>query len=68
MLKLKCDINQQDLKRVDLHFVKSEQFSLNNLAVKGLIMLIEPCRSYSHDNKWHCNRYLMSIIMQNMIY
>ena len=24
MLELKCDINQQDLKRVDLHFVKSE--------------------------------------------
>ena len=28
MLKKKCDINQQDLKRVDLHFVKSELFSL----------------------------------------
>ena len=24
MLKIKCDINQQDLKRVDLHFVTSE--------------------------------------------
>ena len=24
MLKIKCDINQQDLKIVDLHFVKSE--------------------------------------------
>ena len=24
MLKIKCDINQQDLKRIDLHFVKSE--------------------------------------------
>ena len=24
MLKIKCDINQQDLKRVDLHFVKSK--------------------------------------------
>ena len=24
MLKIKCDINQQDLKKVDLHFVKSE--------------------------------------------
>ena len=24
MLKMKCDISQQDLKRVDLHFVKSE--------------------------------------------
>ena len=24
MLKIKCDINQQDLKRVHLHFVKSE--------------------------------------------
>ena len=24
MLKIKCDTNQQDLKRVDLHFVKSE--------------------------------------------
>ena len=24
MLNIKCDINQQDLKRVDLHFVKSE--------------------------------------------
>ena len=24
MLKMKCDINQQDLQRVDLHFVKSE--------------------------------------------
>ena len=24
MLKIKCDINQQDLKRFDLHFVKSE--------------------------------------------
>ena len=28
MLKIKCDINQQDLKRVDLHFVKSEWFLL----------------------------------------
>ena len=28
MTKIKCDINQQDLKRVDLHFVKSEEFSL----------------------------------------
>ena len=24
MLKIKCDINQQYLKRVDLHFVKSK--------------------------------------------
>ena len=24
VLKINCDINQQDLKRVDLHFVKSE--------------------------------------------
>ena len=24
MLRIKCDINQQDLKRVDLNFVKSE--------------------------------------------
>ena len=24
MLKIKCDINQEDLKRIDLHFVKSE--------------------------------------------
>ena len=24
MLKIKCDINQQDLKTVDLHFVKFE--------------------------------------------
>ena len=24
MLKIKCDINQQDLTRVDFHFVKSE--------------------------------------------
>ena len=24
MLKIKCDINQQDLKRVDLYFFKSE--------------------------------------------
>ena len=24
MLKIKCDINQQDLKRVELHFLKSE--------------------------------------------
>ena len=24
MLKIKCDINQQDSNRVDLHFVKSE--------------------------------------------
>ena len=24
MFKIKCDINQKDLKRVDLHFVKSE--------------------------------------------
>ena len=24
MLKIKCDINQQDLKRVDLHSVKTE--------------------------------------------
>ena len=28
MLKIKSYINQQDLKFVDLHFVKSEQFSL----------------------------------------
>ena len=28
MLKIKWDINQQDLKTVDLHFVKSEIFSL----------------------------------------
>ena len=28
MFKIKCDINQQDMKTVDLHFVKSEQFSL----------------------------------------
>ena len=28
MLKIKCDINQQYLKTVDLHFVKSEYFSL----------------------------------------
>ena len=26
MLKIKCDINQQDLNRVDLHFVKSKYF------------------------------------------
>ena len=24
MLKIKCDINQQDLKKIVLHFVKSE--------------------------------------------
>ena len=24
MLRIKCDINQQDLKRVDLYFVKTE--------------------------------------------
>ena len=24
MLKTKCDINQQDLEKVDLHFVESE--------------------------------------------
>ena len=24
MLKIKCDINQQNLKRFDLHFVKTE--------------------------------------------
>ena len=28
MFKIKCDINQQDLKIVDLNFVKSEEFSL----------------------------------------
>ena len=28
MLKIKCDINQQYLKRVDHYFVKSELFSL----------------------------------------
>ena len=28
MLKIKRDINQQDLKIVDLHFVESEEFSL----------------------------------------
>ena len=27
MVKIKCDINQQDLKRVNLHLVKSENFS-----------------------------------------
>ena len=26
MLKIKCDINQQDLKFFDLHFVKYEKF------------------------------------------
>ena len=26
MFKIKCDINQQDLKRVDLHFGKFEFF------------------------------------------
>ena len=26
MLEIKCDINQQDLKRVDLNFVKSNNF------------------------------------------
>ena len=26
MLKIKCDINQQDLKRIDLHFVKMHNF------------------------------------------
>ena len=26
MLKIKCDINQQDLKTIDLHFLKSENF------------------------------------------
>ena len=31
MLKIKCDINQQDLKTVDLHFVKTEQFSLTEV-------------------------------------
>ena len=28
LLKIKCDVNQQDLKGVYLHFVKSEHFSL----------------------------------------
>ena len=28
ILKMKCDNNQQDLKKVDPHFVKSEYFSL----------------------------------------
>ena len=28
MLNIKSDINQQDLKRVDLHFVKSDNFHL----------------------------------------
>ena len=28
LLKIKRDINQQDLKLADLHFVKSEQFSV----------------------------------------
>ena len=28
MVKIKCDINQQYLKTVDLHFIKSEYFSL----------------------------------------
>ena len=28
MLKIKCDINQQDFKIVDLHFANSESFSL----------------------------------------
>ena len=26
MFKIKCDINQQDLKRVDIPFVKPEKF------------------------------------------
>ena len=28
MLKKKCDMNQQYLKTVDLHFVKSEKFEV----------------------------------------
>ena len=28
MLKIKCDIDQQDLKRVDLHFVKYHSFEV----------------------------------------
>ena len=60
MVKIKYDINQQYLKTVDLHFVKSEIFSLtwscgsrqrdtissgwkfrlNNLAVKGLSIIL----------------------------
>ena len=42
MLKIKREINQQDFRIVDLHFVKSEWVSLTwnewvNLVVKGLI-------------------------------
>ena len=33
MLKIICDINQQDLKRVDLHFVKSEYVIFHSLEV-----------------------------------
>ena len=67
MLEIKCDINQQYLRIVDLHFVKSELFSLtwscgsrqrdttssewkfrlNNLAVKGLNLLL---LLYTADN------------------
>ena len=39
MLKIKCDINQQYLKTVDLHFVKSEYIAqattINLLFVYG---------------------------------
>ena len=28
IIEIKCDINQQDLKRIDFHFVKSESFWL----------------------------------------
>ena len=31
MLKIKCDINQQDFKIVDRHFAKSEYFSLTKV-------------------------------------
>ena len=55
MFKIKCDNNQQDLKRVDLHFHSLEvcgsrqrdttscglEFKLNNLAVKGLIKCVK---------------------------
>ena len=45
MFKIKCDLNQQYLKTVDPHFLKSERdttssglkFRLNKLAVKRLI-------------------------------
>ena len=54
MLKIKSDINQQDLKRVDLHFVvdrvSETQLQVGNLAIKGLNMALQSQTTVASSN------------------